>query len=107
MYKLVITSKFSAAHRLVNYPGMCAQIHGHNWTVKVIVAAEDVDENGMVVDLVEQLFSSLAGVDADHEGRNVQGELTLNLLSHPCLVSATDLVRLGQDDQAVTGRSQQ
>ncbi len=53
MYKLVITSKFSAAHRLVNYPGMCANIHGHNWTVKVTVAAADVDADGMVVDLVE------------------------------------------------------
>ncbi|MBN1481654.1 6-carboxytetrahydropterin synthase QueD [candidate division KSB1 bacterium] len=53
MYKLVITSKFSAAHRLVDYPGACARIHGHNWTVKVTVAAKDVDDNGMVVDLVE------------------------------------------------------
>ncbi len=53
MYKLVITSKFSAAHRLVNYPGACSNIHGHNWTVKVTVAAEEVDEDGMVIDLVE------------------------------------------------------
>ena len=52
MYKLVITSKFSAAHRLVDYPGVCARIHGHNWNVKVTVVAEDVDEKGMVVDLV-------------------------------------------------------
>lgn len=53
MYKLVITSKFSAAHRLVEYPGACARIHGHNWMIKVTVTAENVDENGMVVDLVE------------------------------------------------------
>jgi len=53
MYKLNVTSKFSAAHRLVEYPGACARIHGHNWTVKVSVVAENVDENGMVMDLVE------------------------------------------------------
>jgi 6-pyruvoyltetrahydropterin/6-carboxytetrahydropterin synthase len=53
MYKLIVTSKFSAAHRLVNYPGVCANIHGHNWTVKVTVSAPEVDEDGMVVDLVE------------------------------------------------------
>lgn len=53
MYKLVITAKFSAAHRLVDYPGACARIHGHNWRVKVTVAAKEVDESGMVIDLVE------------------------------------------------------
>lgn len=53
MYKLVVKSKFSAAHRLVDYPGACARIHGHNWTVQVTVTAPTVDENGMVVDLVE------------------------------------------------------
>ena len=53
MYKLAVTSKFSAAHRLINHPGECANIHGHNWTVQVTVGSEEVDENGMVVDLVE------------------------------------------------------
>lgn len=53
MYKLIVSSKFSAAHRLVEYPGACARIHGHNWTVQVTVSASDVDDKGMVVDLVE------------------------------------------------------
>ena len=53
MYKLQVVSKFSAAHRLVDYPGACERIHGHNWRVKVTVCAEDIDENGMVVDLVQ------------------------------------------------------
>ena len=53
MYQLVVKSTFSAAHRLVNHPGVCARIHGHNWKIKVTVGAEELDENGMVVDLVE------------------------------------------------------
>lgn len=53
MYKLKVVSKFSAAHRLVEYPGACERIHGHNWKVKVTVCAEQVDENGMVMDLVQ------------------------------------------------------
>ena len=53
MYKLVVKSTFSAAHRLVNHPGVCARIHGHNWKIKVTVGAEKLDENGMVIDLVE------------------------------------------------------
>lgn len=52
MYKLVITSRFSAAHYLQEYPGACARVHGHNWRVTVTVAAPDVDDKGMVVDLV-------------------------------------------------------
>ena len=52
MYKLEINTGFSAAHRLINYPGMCERIHGHNWEVKVTVIAEKLDESGMAVDLV-------------------------------------------------------
>jgi len=52
MYKLVVQARFSAAHFLKEYPGVCARIHGHNWLVKITVAAPDVDENGMVLDLV-------------------------------------------------------
>jgi len=68
MYKLVVTSKFSAAHRLIEYPGACARIHGHNWTIKVTVAAQDVDENGMVVDLVElQKHINACVMQFDHQ----------------------------------------
>jgi 6-pyruvoyltetrahydropterin/6-carboxytetrahydropterin synthase len=52
MYKLAVQTRFSAAHFLREYPGVCARIHGHNWLVKVIVTAPDIDKNGMVVDLV-------------------------------------------------------
>jgi len=53
MYSLVVKSTFSAAHRLMNHPGVCARIHGHNWTVEATIAADELDDNGMVVDLVE------------------------------------------------------
>ncbi len=52
MYKLIITGRFSAAHYLQEYPGACARVHGHNWRVTVTVTAPDVDDKGMVVDLV-------------------------------------------------------
>jgi len=53
MYKLTVESDFSAAHRLVNYPGACHRIHGHNWKVKATIAAEQLDEMGMVIDLFD------------------------------------------------------
>ncbi len=53
MYKLCVESDFSAAHRLVNYPGACQRLHGHNWKIKATVAAEELNELGMVIDLYE------------------------------------------------------
>ena len=53
MFKLCVESDFSAAHRLVNYPGACNRIHGHNWKVKATIAAEELDEMGMVIDLFD------------------------------------------------------
>ncbi len=53
MYQLTVKSHFSAAHRLVNYPGVCERIHGHNYKIWVTVSSETTDEHGMVVDLMQ------------------------------------------------------
>lgn len=53
MYRLDVKTEFSAAHRLVEYPGACSRIHGHNYTVRAAITAPDIDENGMVMDLME------------------------------------------------------
>lgn len=51
MIELELKEMFSAAHALKNYPGVCRRIHGHNWTVKVRLKTEGLDENGMSVDV--------------------------------------------------------
>jgi 6-pyruvoyltetrahydropterin/6-carboxytetrahydropterin synthase len=53
MYRLCVQSEFSAAHYLNDYQGPCKRVHGHNWKVKVLVSARDVDDHGMVMDLIE------------------------------------------------------
>ncbi len=50
MYEVYKEGMFSAAHRLVNYHGKCENLHGHNWKVRVYVAARELDESGMVLD---------------------------------------------------------
>lgn len=54
MYVLTTKSDFDSAHFLKDYPGKCANIHGHRWTVTVDVRCESVAETGsyrgMVVD---------------------------------------------------------
>lgn len=53
MYQLEIVEKFSAAHALRDYPGVCARIHGHNWTLKIGLTAQTTDERGMTIDYAD------------------------------------------------------
>lgn len=50
MFELRVESHFSAAHHLLNYQGDCENIHGHNWKVEIIVAGEELDKSGMLID---------------------------------------------------------
>lgn len=44
--------KFDAAHKLLNYQGVCGRIHGHTYTLVVTVEGEP-NENGMIIDFFE------------------------------------------------------
>ncbi len=50
MFDIFIKTHFSAGHHLRNYPGNCEKPHGHNWSVKVTVRAEELDKLGMGID---------------------------------------------------------
>ncbi|HCX72915.1 MAG TPA: 6-carboxytetrahydropterin synthase QueD [Candidatus Cloacimonas sp.] len=50
MYKLNVTSHFSAAHKLVGYNGPCRNIHGHNWKVRIGILCKNSDEIGLTID---------------------------------------------------------
>ena len=53
MYKLNVTSNFSSAHKLDGYEGLCKNLHGHNWKVRIGIICEKVDEIGMTIDFGE------------------------------------------------------
>jgi 6-pyruvoyltetrahydropterin/6-carboxytetrahydropterin synthase len=53
VFELTIITHFEAAHCLPNYPGKCARLHGHNWTVEVSIGSNRLDELGMVMDFKE------------------------------------------------------
>ena len=38
------------AHRQHLHDGHCSLLHGHNWTLEITFACEELDENGFVVD---------------------------------------------------------
>ena len=53
MYKIVKQIDFSYAHRLVDYPGKCAFLHGHNGLVEIEISGSELDKLGMLVDFTE------------------------------------------------------
>lgn len=54
MYYVCKTLEISAAHRLeLSYPSKCANLHGHNWIIKVWCASLKLNEDGMVIDFAE------------------------------------------------------
>ncbi|MDF2564565.1 MAG: queuosine biosynthesis protein QueD [Massilibacillus sp.] len=53
MYELTVIVEFEAAHRIVDYPGKCNRLHGHNWSVEVTVKGKNLNELGMLIDFKE------------------------------------------------------
>lgn len=50
MYELTVKSEFEAAHFIKNYPGKCARLHGHNWTVEAVAQGSQLNELGILID---------------------------------------------------------
>lgn len=50
MFEIGVEASFSAAHALRDYPGKCANVHGHNFRVQAIVRGEQLSEAGLLVD---------------------------------------------------------
>jgi 6-pyruvoyltetrahydropterin/6-carboxytetrahydropterin synthase len=49
-FEITTTRHFAAAHQLVLYDGSLEPLHGHNWVVKITVAAAQLDAIGTVMD---------------------------------------------------------
>jgi len=67
MYQVIVSTTFDAAHRLGDYQGPCARLHGHTYTVTGAWECTRLDRRGIALDMVElkkQLRSVV--VDMDH-----------------------------------------
>jgi len=53
MFRIAKDFTFAAGHFIVGHPGECARPHGHNYRVRVTLAARELDEIGMVLDFAE------------------------------------------------------
>jgi 6-pyruvoyltetrahydropterin/6-carboxytetrahydropterin synthase len=71
MYLLNVTDSFSAAHKLCGYDGACADLHGHNWKVRVGISCEKLDKIGMALDygIIKQVLGEVLA-KLDHQYLN-------------------------------------
>lgn len=53
MFRVVREISFCYGHRLLNYSGKCRHLHGHNGKAVVTLAADALDQRGMLVDFAD------------------------------------------------------
>ena len=71
MYELVIETRFCAAHRLRDYEGQCERLHGHNYRVEVLLAGQELNPAGMLLDFKDASAIAEAAVSKlDHQYLN-------------------------------------
>jgi len=50
MFEVTVETGFSSGHYLRNYQGGCENPHGHNYKVRITLAGEVVEDNGLLLD---------------------------------------------------------
>lgn len=50
MYEIKVKGRFSSAHHLREYDGMCSSVHGHNWEVEVQIHGNKLNKTGILID---------------------------------------------------------
>ena len=73
MYHITREIDFCYGHRLLNYSGKCRFLHGHNGRAVIKIAAETLDERGMVFD-----FSDVKKIVAGWIDENLDHRMILN-----------------------------
>jgi 6-pyruvoyltetrahydropterin/6-carboxytetrahydropterin synthase len=68
MYLVSREIDFCYGHRLLQYDGKCKHLHGHNGRAIISLAAEQLDEIGMVIDFtdIKRVVSQWIDDNLDH-----------------------------------------
>ena len=68
MYRVSKSVSFCYGHRLLNYDGKCAHLHGHNAQAVITLESETLDELGMVEDFshLKRLVWEWLDAEIDH-----------------------------------------
>ena len=73
MFYITREIDFCYGHRLLNYDGKCRHLHGHNGRAVIKIAADSLDDRGMVVD-----FKDVKTVVAGWIDENLDHRMLLN-----------------------------
>ncbi|UCE06508.1 MAG: 6-carboxytetrahydropterin synthase QueD [bacterium] len=114
MFKISVTTKFAAAHKLRGYEGPCENLHGHNWQIKATIGIDELDDIGIAYDfkklkkylneIIErfdhQFLNDVAPFDqlnptSENLAKYIFHSLTEKLPSHIKVVS----IEVGESDQ--------
>ena len=68
-YSVKKTFVIAYAHRLLNYNGRCENLHGHNAKIEIIVEADKLDNQDMVIDFIKlnQVVKKWLDENLDHK----------------------------------------
>ena len=68
MYLVSRQIDFCYGHRLLNYEGKCRYLHGHNGRAIISLAADELDDRGMVLDFgdIKHVVSKWIDETLDH-----------------------------------------
>ena len=68
MYGITREIDFCYGHRLLNYDGKCRHLHGHNGRAIITIAADSLDDRGMVFDFsdVKKAVATWIDENLDH-----------------------------------------
>ena len=72
-FRLTKEISFCYGHRLLNYDGKCRFLHGHNGQVEIVLAGDQLDDRGMVVD-----FGDIKGPMKKWIDENLDHRMLLN-----------------------------
>jgi 6-pyruvoyltetrahydropterin/6-carboxytetrahydropterin synthase len=53
MFEISVEHTFAAGHALRNYKGKCENVHGHNYKVRVTLAGDKLNAEGLLMDFVD------------------------------------------------------
>jgi 6-pyruvoyltetrahydropterin/6-carboxytetrahydropterin synthase len=69
MYRVTEVIEFCYGHRLLNYQGKCAHLHGHNGRAEIVLAAQELDGQSMVADFsdIDRIVRSWIEKTIDHQ----------------------------------------
>ena len=69
MYKVIKKLDFCYAHRLINYHGKCAHLHGHNALVEIEIASFKLDERDLLIDFnqIKRIAKDWISAPLDHK----------------------------------------